>query len=467
MGFACWGRAALLGLLTAASSAAQHALPPLPRPALDLFPAAARETVSREYQRAAARSTDAAAVGAFGRVLHGWEQWELAHQVYARAQALAPKTFEWHYLDAVVLQRLARHGEAAARLRAALDAAPDFKPARIKLADALFDAGAVEESRRVYEALAADPATEPMGVYGLGRIAAAEKRHEEAVRHLERAVELVPSWGSAHYALALSYRALGRRDAAERALERHASYGPQWPAIEDPILAALAGVRDDPRGILQRGIVLAERGDIPEAIAAHEAALARDPSLLQAHVNLISLYGRQGNWEKGETHYKAAVRLGGDLRDAHYDYGVMLGLQQKWDEAAAAYRTALAANPLHARASNNLGEIFERQRNVEAALGAYMRAVESQPTFRLARFNAARMLIGLGRTGEAVSHLEQIVEPRDAEAPRYLFALSVAYVRAGRKEDGIKWATEARALALQHGQQELAAAIERDLARLK
>ena len=467
MGYACSARAVLLGLLTAAIATAQTAIPPLPKPALDLFPASARETVSREYQRAAARSTDAAAVGAFARVLHGWEQWDLAHQAYARAQALAPKALEWHYLDALVLQRLARHGEAAARLRAALDAAPDFKPARVKLADELFDAGAIDESRRVYEALAADPATEPMGVYGLGRIAAAEKRHEEAVRHLERAIELFPAWGSAHYALALSYRALGRRDAAEQALERHASHGPQWPAIEDPILAALANVRHDPRGILQRGITLAERGDVPGAIAAHEDALARDPSLVQAHVNLVSLYGRQKNWAKGEAHYRAAVRLGGDLRDAHYDYGVMLGLQQKWEEAEAAYRTALEANPLHARASNNLGEIYERRRDVEGALAAYTRAVESEPAFRLARFNAARMLLGLGRTAEAVAHLERIVEPRDAEAPRYLFALSVAYVRAGRKEDGIKWAAEARALALQHGQQELAAAIERDLARLK
>src|SRR5687767_1121908 len=133
MGYACWGRAVLLGLLTAASAAAQHALPPLPRPALDLFPASARETVSREYRRAEARSTDAATVGAFGRVLHGWEQWDLAHEAYARAQALAPKTLEWHYLDAVVLQRLARHDEAAARLRAALEASPDFKPARVRL----------------------------------------------------------------------------------------------------------------------------------------------------------------------------------------------------------------------------------------------------------------------------------------------------------------------------------------------
>jgi len=77
------------------------------------------------------------------------------------------------------------------------------------------------------------------------------------------------------------------------------------------------------------------------------------------------------------------------------------------------------------------------------------------------------MLIALGRNGEAITELEKIVEPRDAEAARYLFALSTAHVRAGHKDEGIRWATEARQVALEHGQQELAAAIARDLAALR
>ncbi len=63
--------------------------------------------------------------------------------------------------------------------------------------------------------------------------------------------------------------------------------------------------------------------------------------------------------------------------------------------------------------------------------------------------------------------LEKLTEPRDADAPRYLFALATAHVRAGHNDEGIKWATEAKQLAAEHGQEELAAAIERDLARLR
>lgn len=441
--------------------------PPLPDLALDRFPESARASVSRAFGDAKAHASDAEIVGRLGRVLHAWDQYESAHAAYARAAALAPKTFEWPYLDAIVLQRLARHAEAAARLTEALKISPDFKPARVKLADALFDAGDLTESRRLYEALAKDPVTEPLGQFGLGRIAAIDKRHEQAIDLLQQAVSRFPEWGSAYYSLALSYRALGRRDEAQRALEQHAKYGAQWPTLEDPILAKVSGIRDDPRALLLRGIRLAELGDLAGAITAHEAALAADPSLLQARTNLISLYGRAGRYAEGEQQYYEAVKLGGDTADMHYDFGVLLAMQQKWEQAAAAYEKAVAANPSHARARNNLAETFERRRMLDEALKTYRGAVEVSPAFRLARFNVGRMLLALGRTAEAVTELEKIVEPRDREAPRYLFGLSVAYLRAGRKEEAITWANDAKQLAVQYGQKELAAAIERDLARLK
>jgi tetratricopeptide (TPR) repeat protein len=446
---------------------AQATLPPLPQLPLDSYSAAARDAIVRAYNDANARPTDAAAVGGLARTLHAWEQWSAAHEAYARARALAPAAFEWAYLDALVLQRLARHGEAASRLEQALKLSSDYLPARVALAEALFESGDLDRSARLFEALRKEPASEPAAEFGLGRIDAAGSRHDVAVTHLQRAITLFPEWGAAHYALALSYRALGRRDEAQRALERHAQYGARWPGQVDPVRDTVMALRDDAQTSLQRGLKLAEAGDLAGAIAAHEAALARDPSIAQAHANLISLYGNTRNWTKAEEHYRAVVALGFNLADAHYDYGVLLALQEKWDLAADAYRQAIAVNPQHARALNNLGQVLERQRQFEAAAAEYRHAVESQPAFRLARFNLGRMLIALGKTEDAIQELEKLTEPRDAEAPRYLFALATAYVRAGRKDEGIKWANDARALAIEHGQQDLAAAIERDLMRLK
>ncbi|HKB14036.1 MAG TPA: tetratricopeptide repeat protein [Vicinamibacterales bacterium] len=423
--------------------------------------------MSRPYAAALSRPTDVSAVGTLARTLHAWDQLGAAHETYARAQALAPAAFEWQYLDGVALQRLARPEEAAARFDAALRRAPDYLPLRAKLADALLDSGDLDRAEQLYQALAREPAAEPVGEFGLGRIAAARLQHEAAVAHLERAVALFPEFGAAYYALARSYRLLGHQDEAERALAGNAQYGPRWPAIDDPTLAAVVALRDDAETTFQRGLKLAEAGDLAGAIAAHEAALSRDPSIAQAHANLISLYGRTHEWAKAEQHYRAVVALGFNLGDAHYDYGVLLGLQEKWDLAAAAYREAIAVNPRHAQAHNNLGQLLERKRELEQAAAEYTEAAESQPAFRIATFNLGRMLIALGRTDEAIAALARLTEPRDADAPRYLFALATAHVQAGHRDEGITWANDARQLALQYGQRDLAAAIERDLARLK
>lgn len=453
-------------LLTALCLTAQSP-PPVPPLALAAFPASARDTLTRVHLAASRRPNDPGAVGALGRWLHAWEQWEWAHQAYARAQALDSGVFDWHYLDAIVLQRLTRHSPAAARLERALALNPTYLPARVKLAEALFEAGNSQRSKPLFQELSNEPAAAPAAHFGLGRIAALEGRQDAAIAHLERAVALFPEFGAAHYALARSYRAVGRIAESVRALERHARYGPRWPRIDDPLLASVDALREDARALLQRGIRSAEAGDIEAAIASHEAALLRDPSLLQAHVNLLSLYGRAQNWVRAEDHYRAALSAGYSTADLHYDHGVVLGMQEKWDAAEAEYRRAIALNPLHSHARNNLGQLLERRRAFEEAAAEYRHAAEAQPAFRLARFNLGRMLLALARPEQAVVEFEQLQEPRDAESPRYVFALSTALVRAGRVAEGIKLASEARRLALDFGQTELADAIARELARLR
>ena len=439
----------------------------MPKLSLEAYPAEIRRDLARPYENVRAHPDDPDAVGSLARVLQAWEQWETAHEVYTRAISLAPTSFDWHYLDACVLERLARPQDAVVHLRDALKIRPDYAAARVRLADALLSAGQLGESRTLFAALAREPQAEPLGLFGLGRILAAEGKHEQAVQAIQQAIALFPEWGAAHYSLALSLRALGRRDEAQHALQRHVQYGARWPAVPDPVLSSVSSLRNDSAVRFRTARSLAEQGDLNGAIAEFESVLADDKSSALAHSSLVKLYGRVGNWAKADEHYRAAVALGSGLSELHYDYGVLLGLQQKWDEAQDAYRRAIAINPVYPEAHNNLGQILERNRQFDAALTEYRTAVLDRPTFRLARLNVGRMLIALGRLDEAITELQKITEPRDAEAPRYLFALSTAYVRAGRKEEGIRWASDARQLALQFGDTALAAAIERDLALIR
>lgn len=465
------GATSLLGLLLLASIASAQsrtaAIPSLPTIALESFPSDAREGLSAALAEARNRPTDPMAAGGLGIALQAWEQWESAHAAYLRAQALAPEAADWWYLDGLVLQRLVRHAEAAECFARAVKASPGLLAARARWAEALFDAGLLEASAGAYDALAAYPAAAPVAALGRGRLAARRSRHAEAIVEFERAIALFPEFGAAHYGLAQSLRALGRRDEARAALERHRVHGTRWPAIDDPLTARVALVRDDPRGHLFRGLRLAELGDLPGAIAAHEEALARNPSLAQAHANLISLYGRTSQWPQAEAHYKAVLAIGYNVDEAHYNYGVLLGLQSRWPEAARVYEAAIAANPLHAMARNNLGQILEADRKLADATDQYRQAVAADPQLRLARYNLGRMLLAARQIEAAASEFEKLREPEDAESPRYLYGLAVANVQAGRREQGIQLARQARQLAERFGQRELVAAIDRDLAGLK
>jgi tetratricopeptide (TPR) repeat protein len=454
-------------LVSFAASAAQSPAPALPTIALDTFPPSARASVAAAQKKAETWPGDPAAVGEYARMLHAWEQWDAAHRAYGRAQALAPAAFEWFYLDAIVLQRLARHGEAAERLERAVARRASYLPARIKLAEARYEAGDLSGSQPLFEKLLTEPAAEPAAELGLGRIAAAQGRHEIAIGHFERAIALFPEFGAAHYALARSYRTLGRAGDARRALAEHAKHGARWPGVEDPLVASVAGLREDARALLAKGVASVAAGEVREAIRLHEAALERDRSLVQVHANLLSLYGRIQDWKKAEEHYRAALAAGVATADVYYDYGVVQGMQQSWEAAAGAYRRAIEINPLHANAHNNLGQLLELQRRFEEAAEHYRKAVAAQPSFRLGRFNLGRMLLALNRPEQAVVEFEQLQRPVDAETPRYVFALSTAYVRAGRVTEGIELANAARRLAIEQGQTELADAIGRELSKLK
>lgn len=456
--------AAISAALLAIPVAAQ-VVPPLPRLDLDALPVAARAPLADAYKPALAKPDDAARVGALAQRLQAWEQWESAAAAYTRAAALAPR-FEWFYLLGVVEARRGRHAEAAVALKAAVERRPAFLPARVRLADALFESGELPAAGQLYEALTREPAAEPHARYGLGRVQAARGDHAAAVREFTGAVRLYPEFGAAWYALGLSSRTLGLSAETRDALSRAQRYGALWPAIDDPVLGGVRALRDDAAAHLARGLSLERQGDLAGATREHEAAIAADPDLAQAHVNLVSLYGRQQEWSKAEAHYQQALRLKSGLAEAHYNYGVLLLLLKREAEAARAFQHAVEANPQYAAAWHNLGQLAERDRRWADAVAHYTRALEHSPTNRLTRFNLARMLIASGRPADAIAHFEVLAAADGAEQPRYMYGLATAYVLSGDMAKGRQRALDARALAASLGQQDLVAAIDRDLKRL-
>jgi tetratricopeptide (TPR) repeat protein len=96
-----------------------------------------------------------------------------------------------------------------------------------------------------------------------------------------------------------------------------------------------------------------------EARHAYEQALALDPGLADAHVNLGRLHHHGGDPARAETHYRAAIALAPDDAVAHFNLGGLLEETGRAPEAVIAYQRAVAANPDFADAHYNLGLLLD------------------------------------------------------------------------------------------------------------
>ncbi len=431
------------------------------------LPGDAGEAIRKAQDAARKQPGDAELAGRLAMLQHAWEQWDAAADAYRVARTLAPQDRRWWYLGGLLETARGRHHDALPLFARATALDPHNAAGRLRLAEARLEAGDLPGSERIFTDLARNPVTIAAAEYGLGRIAQARGDHAGAVAHLSQATAAFPEFGAAHYALALAYRRLGKPTEAEAARQRQQQCLACWPASNDPLAASITAVRDDAAANLKRGIALARDGHNEEAVAAHEQALRKAPTLAQARVNLITLYGRLGRWAEAEARYRQSAAAAVNVGEAHANYAQVLLAQRRAGEAVPIFRQALDANPSDASSRNGLGVALEMTGDVQGASEQYRQAVASGPGLRIARFNYGRALVALGRLSEAVAEFETLRAPEDAETPRYIFALGAALVRLGHVQRGRVEIDTALQMAGRYGQAGLVAEIERDLARLK
>ncbi|HKQ76840.1 MAG TPA: tetratricopeptide repeat protein [Blastocatellia bacterium] len=452
--------------LSSVASPAQS-LPDLPKPVFDNFAPEIREQLRKAYAAAQASPREAEAVGRLCMTLHTYEESEAAAVCYERARRLAPNEFRWAYYLGVVRASSGKHGEASAVFKEAIGLRPDYLPAQLRLADSSLAAGRRPESRPLYEAVIRKNAAIAQAHYGLGRIEAAAGAQAAAVAHFRKALALFPEYGAAHYAAGLALRDLGQADKAQEHLALSQKYKLSRPPLDDPLLNAIAELNALGTEILKRGVMLESAGRIEESIAEHERALEVNPQLTQAHINLIQLYGRTGQFEKAEKHYRAVVAINPNLTDSHYNYGVLLAGQERYADAAQAFYRSLQINQFNAEAHHNYAAMIEREGRLDEAAEHFRKALENKPGHRLAHFHLGRILVHQGKLAEAIEHFHRTLKEEDEQTPRFTYALGATYVRAGEKQKGIQFLREALKRATALGQTQLAASVERDLRQLE
>jgi tetratricopeptide (TPR) repeat protein len=126
-----------------------------------------------------------------------------------------------------------------------------------------------------------------------------------------------------------------------------------------------------------------EGKDAEGAIRAYERAIAQDPALLDARINLGLLLHQAGRLAKAERAYREALEACGEDPLLCYNLGVLLEDMGRRREALDAYRSALRCDPRFADCHYNLALLCRalgRPKEAIRHMAAYRRLARPQPS---------------------------------------------------------------------------------------
>ena len=118
---------------------------------------------------------------------------------------------------------------------------------------------------------------------------------------------------------------------------------------------------------LRRAVVFHQAGRLDQAIRDYRQAIAAQPGLVEAHLNLGIALAALGQLEAAAQSCRRARDLAPGRADCHINLANVLHAQGRAGEAAAAYRQGLAIAPDDAGALYNLGNLLLRETELAGA----------------------------------------------------------------------------------------------------
>jgi Flp pilus assembly protein TadD len=164
------------------------------------------------------------------------------------------------------------------------------------------------------------------------------------------------------------------------------------------------------------GLALASRGRVDEALEQYRKSLELQPAYAEAHNNLGVLLAHRGQLEDAIAHYTRALQIDPVLAGAHYNLAEALTARGRTDEAFAHLREALALKPDYAEAHNSLGVLLAQRGRFDEARDAFVKAVELKPQYADARNNLGIVLARSGRLDDAIAQFLKAIEADPASA---------------------------------------------------
>jgi Flp pilus assembly protein TadD len=195
--------------------------------------------------------------------------------------------------------------------------------------------------------------------------------------------------------------------------------------IDDAIRHLRIAAPDWPDARLPLGSILANRGELPEALVHLQEFTRLKPGsrdILAAREELVGVLVRQGNEDQVLEELRKIVAVGPDYVRGRLNLANMLLSRSDYDGAVREYREALKLEPANGRALTELGVALASGGDAGGALDALRQAVRVDGSNLTARSHLLRVLLQQQQFGELERESRMLIglAPRDADAHNML-----------------------------------------------
>ncbi len=239
-------------------------------------------------------------------------------------------------------------------------------------------------------------------------------RYDEAVGAYEEVIDETPEWWEAHANLGICHARNGHPDRAEAAFRRGLEDCPGSPEIRDELAAHL----------------LAERGDLREALGLSEEAVALGRDEIRHLQTLGEVRLALGDEQEAMEAYRAMLNLDPDNPDAHLEIGLLHEARGEARQAEDHFVESLKSDPANPRALYSYASLYYAADDLEAAEELLVRAVVADAGYSPALSALASVRARRGDYRDALDYIEKAVEAGESDARHFESAIEFAPLRA-------------------------------------
>lgn len=408
------------------------------QPDLGAVVAPLREKIATADAHARSRWSAPQGLIELSRLYHANGFLDEALRCYEGLARLEPKEARWPHLHATILAGYGDTEPALALWRRAVELAPDYLPARLRLGDGALKANRLDEAAAVYGEVLKRKPDEPYAMLGLARLDLEAERWEQARQRLE-AVVSATNYTLGYDLIVSLYERLGQRERAA-AIRGSAKASGAYRDPADPWLDELIDVCYDPYRLALAAGFTARNGNPKKGVELLERAIELTPNDVATRFQLGGLQLEQNNVGAAREQFERCTTLDPEFSDG---WAQLSGLQTRMGEHAAAERTLAAGlqrNPespgLHLMRARNL----RKSGRPGEAIAAFRTSIRLRPNEPDAYLELGNMFVEMGRTEEGIVELKRALET-DPANPMALGILAFYSISTGNETEAQRWMT--------------------------